>query len=334
ADAGAAATKLLERFSAAFHIGGRDVYLTASIGIALSPADADTPDALLHNADTAMYQSKHAGRNTYHFFTTAMIRDIARHLNVEQRLRLALQRDGLEVAFQPLVHLPSDKVVGAEALARWHDSELGTMAPDEFVPIAEQTGLIGAVGRHVMDAALMQAARWRWIYRNDFRVSVNVSPQQFREGRIVDDIDAALERAGLPGDALEIEITEGVLLDGQEYVDRALAALRGRGVTIAMDDFGTGYASLSYVRDYPFDSLKIDRAFVQGVDVHAEQRSLLETTLRMAKGLGLRTVAEGVETAAELAVLRQENCELAQGFLFAAPLSASDFEVFMSRAEA
>ena len=326
ADAGTVAGKLLEHFRSPFRVDQRDLYLTASIGIAVSPADGETPEELLRNADTAMYRSKHTGRNTYHFFTVSMSDDIGRRLAVEDRLRGALEREEITLAFQPLVHLPSGDVVGAEALARWRSPDLGVVTPAEFVPIAEQTGLIGELGRHVLLGALAQVAHWRRLHRADFRVAVNVSPHQFRDPGLVAEIGASLERAGVSGDALEIEITEGVLLGAHEHVDRALVALRDLGVGIAMDDFGTEYASLSYVRDYPFDTLKIDRSFVHDMHADAAHCTLVETTLRLANAFGLRAVAEGVETTAELAVLREQGCELAQGFLFSPPLAAAEFD--------
>lgn len=324
------ADKLLDRFRVPFHLGDRGLFLSASIGIAIAPADGETPEELLRNADTAMYHAKDAGRDTYCLFTESMSWNIARRLAIEGELRAAIAHESIEVAFQPIVNLTTGEIVGAEALARWYSDELGEVESAEFVPLAEQADLIGPLGNLVLERALDQAARWRAQWCGDFWVSVNVSPQQFTAVDLVATIAAHLHTRNLPGEALAIEITEGVLLAHRRYVTTALAGLRDLGVRIAMDDFGTGYASLSYLRDYPFDTLKIDSSFIRGIDSKSDHRALVDSTLRLAHAFPLRAIAEGLETAAELAVVRELGCEFGQGYLFGYPTDAATFELALS----
>ncbi|NBB93648.1 MAG: EAL domain-containing protein [Gammaproteobacteria bacterium] len=325
------AEKLLESFRDPFTIQGREFMLTASLGIAVAPEDGTTSQDLLRNADIAMYQSKGEGRNTYHYFTPAMNRDVERRQSVEEQLRGALARDELSLVFQPIADLESGRVVGAEALVRWRNPKLGQVTPDEFIPIAEQTGQIDAIGKHVLERALEQVACWRSDRDPDFWISVNVSPQQFRDPRLVHVVDEALSRVGLPGQALQVEITESVLLDERGQAATALAELKQRGVSIAMDDFGTGYASLSYLRHFPFDTLKIDRSFVGDITEDPKDAELVIASLSLAHSLKLKVLAEGVETESQLDLLRQHGCDLVQGYLFAKPLLAREFDAFPDR---
>jgi diguanylate cyclase (GGDEF)-like protein/PAS domain S-box-containing protein len=325
------AEKLLQSFRDPFRIHDREFMLTASLGIAVAPDDGANAQVLLRNADIAMYQSKGVGRNTYHYFTESMNRDVERRQNVEELLRGALARDELSLAFQPIANLENGAVVGAEALLRWRSDSLGQVSPDEFIPIAEQTGQIDAIGQFVIDSALEQAVRWRSERIEDFWVSVNVSPQQFRDPNLVPLIERALERTGLPGAALQIEITESVLLDERGQAAEALARLKRLGVSIAMDDFGTGYASLSYLRYFPFDTLKIDRSFVGDIADDPKDAELVIASISLAHSLNLKVLAEGVETEAQLALLRRHGCELVQGFLLARPLTPARFSEFPGR---
>jgi diguanylate cyclase (GGDEF)-like protein/PAS domain S-box-containing protein len=322
------AEKLLKSFRDPFQIQGREFLLTASLGIAVAPDDGATSQDLLRNADIAMYQSKGEGRNTYHYFTQAMNSAVERRQSVEEQLRGALARGELSLAFQPIVDLHDGAVVGAEALVRWHNPTLGHVPPDEFIPIAEQTGQIDAIGQHVLERALEKVAEWRAERHPEFWVSVNVSPHQFRDPRLVARVDAALAATDLPGRALQVEITESVLLDERGHTAVALADLKARGASIAMDDFGTGYASLSYLRHFPFDTLKIDRSFVGDIAEDPEDAELVVASLSLAHSLKLKVLAEGVETEAQLDLLRQQGCQLAQGFLFAKPLRADEFRAF------
>ncbi len=325
------AEKLLKSFRDPFQIEGREFMLTASLGIAIAPDDGTTSQELLRNADIAMYRSKGKGRNTCCYFTPAMNHDVERRQSVEEQLRGALARDELPLVYQPIVDLHNGAVVGAEALLRWNNPVLGQVSPDEFIPIAEQSGQIDAIGRQVLEQALERAARWRTQRDPDFWVSVNVSPRQFRDPCLVAGVQEALDSNGLPGRALYVEITESVLLDERGQAGVALAELKKLGVGIAMDDFGTGYASLRYLRHFPFDTLKIDRSFVGDITADPEDAELVIASLSLAHSLNLQALAEGVESRAQLDLLRQHGCELAQGYLFARPLSASDLSDFPAR---
>jgi EAL domain-containing protein (putative c-di-GMP-specific phosphodiesterase class I) len=225
------------------------------------------------------------------------------------------------VRFQPLFRLSDRACVAAEALVRWDHPELGALSPEEFIPVAEQAGLIASLGDFVLRTVVDRAAQWRRL-RPDFSVSVNVSPRQFRDSAIAESVRRELARAGLTGDALEVEVTEGLLLPERGEIERALGSLRAQGVGLVMDDFGTGYASLRYLRDHPFTSLKIDRGFIRDLDSQPRNRQLVVSALRLGQALGMKVVAEGVETEAELAVLAEAGCELVQGFLFSRPVDA------------
>lgn len=317
----ASAAKVVDAFHDPLLVSGREFVLTASIGIALSPQDGATAHDLLRNADTAMYHAKNRGRDGYQFFTRSMNDAVERRLALEEALRGAVARNELYLHYQPLIRLSDRACVGAEALLRWRHPELGDVSPDEFVDVAEQGGLIRELGEFVIDNVVRQVAEWRDGPAPDFCVSVNVSPRQFRDPRLAEKIISSMSSVGLAGDGLEIEVTEGVLLPGRKEVDHALKALRQNGIGIVMDDFGTGYASLSYLRDHPFTSLKIDRSFIGNLDRDQRQRQLVVSALRLGQALGMKVVAEGVETEAQLEVLVEEGCRLVQGFLFSRPLA-------------
>lgn len=313
--------KLLGCFHKPFALDGRELTLTASLGIAIAPSDGDTPQDLLRNADMAMYKAKSEGRNTYRYFTEAMNREMARRFRIEASLRGALDRGEFRLLFQPLVDLETGAVIGAETLLRWHSAELGEIAPAEFIPIAEQTGLITSIGAHVAERALAHATHWIAQRDGEFFITINVSPQQFREPQFTAELQRLLERSAVPARALEIEITEGVLFRDREHAGETLRVLRNLGVGIGMDDFGTGYASLSYLREYPFDTLKIDQSFVRDCTDDSNDRELVITSLRLASGLGLRAIAEGVETRDQARFLREQHCQMAQGHLFSPPIT-------------
>jgi len=314
------ASKVIEAFRKPLTVSGREFMLTASIGIALSPQDGATGHDLLRNADTALYHAKNRGRDGYQFFTRSMNKTVERRLALEEALRGAVARKEFHLHYQPLFR-PTDRVcVGAEALLRWRHPELGDVSPDEFVDVAEQGGLIQEIGDFVIEMVVKQVVEWRSGLSPDFCVSVNVSPRQFRDPRLAEKIISAMNDAGLSGDGLEIEVTEGVLLPGRNEVVHTLKTLRQKGVGIVMDDFGTGYASLSYLRDHPFTSLKIDRSFIGNLKNDERQRQLVVSALRLGEALGMKVVAEGVETEEQLEVLVEEGCQLVQGFLLSRPV--------------
>ncbi len=318
------AEKIVQAFQEVFPVMGRHVMLTASLGIAIYPEDGTETLLLLRNADTAMYHSKSMGRNAYHFFTDSMNKNVARRLQLEEQLRFALERDEFFLVYQPIVAVASGAVEGAEVLLRWENSQLGKVSPDEFIDVAEQSGLIIEIGDWVMTNALQQLAEWSREGFSQLRLALNVSPRQFRQVGFVELLKRRVEESGLQGTNLELEITEGVLLSGECGAAQVLDEVRRLGMGVAMDDFGTGYSSLSYLRKFPFDSLKIDRSFIRDIIEDPHDRELVLASIRMAKGLGLRVVAEGVESASQLEFLRQESCDYAQGYYFSRPLRVDD----------
>ncbi len=315
---------VLEAFQTPFVVAKREVVVTVSVGIALYPNDGDTARSILKNADTAMYHSKTMGRNTYHFFTDEMNEGVARRLEVETQLRGALGRDELFLNYQPVIDLHTRQIVGAEALVRWDNQQLGTVSPVEFVAIAERTGLIVDIGEFVLRRAAQEAAGWT--KGSDFKLAVNISPRQFRDKQLISTVTAICSEFGLPLESLEFEITEGVLMCGESTATTVLNSLRKMGAGISMDDFGTGYSSLSYLRRYPFDTLKIDKSFVADINSDYEDRMLISATINMAKSLGLKVIAEGIENRDQLAFLVGEGCDLGQGYYFSRPVSAKRFE--------
>ncbi|MFI0414497.1 MAG: EAL domain-containing protein [Candidatus Thiodiazotropha sp.] len=325
ADARKVAHNLISQFRYPFNLDERELVVTTSIGIAIYPSDGATPTELLRNADTAMYHSKEQGRNTFNFFTNEMNLNVSRMLEVEEQLHGAQERHEFSVVYQPVVELQSNRVVAAEALLRWNNPVLGTVSPDEFIPIAEQTGVIIDIGRYVLQQAVENALRWREMLDHEFKIAINLSPRQFRDTTLVDDIKDLLECNGLKANALVLEVTEGVLMSGQQDIEHALSRLHNIGISLAMDDFGTGYSSLNYLRKYPFDMLKVDRSFVNDLTVDPADCELVSASILMAHGLGLEVVAEGVETEDQLQQLRDMQCEYAQGYLFSRPINVDAF---------
>lgn len=317
------AENLLNQFRQAFCLDGREFMLTASIGIAISPEDGRESSELLRKADSAMYYAKDQGRNIFSYFTPAMSKQISRRIDIEGQIYGALERGEFEVYYQPQIEISSNRVVGAEALIRWHNPVLGAVSPDEFIPITEQRGLIVDIGYFVLEKSLATLAQWQQ-QQNDkhLRMSVNLSPSQFRDPELVSHVKSALEKTGVLASCLELEITEGVLMSGYVYINESLNEISDLGVTIAMDDFGMGYSSLSYLRQYPFDVLKIDRSFINDISEEVAVRELVNAAIAMAHALGLIVVAEGVETDEQLAVLKALESDVAQGYLFSKPVPA------------
>ncbi len=324
-DALPVAEALLKQFRESFRIGGREMILTASIGISVYPDDGDNPLELLRKADSAMYHSKEQGRNTYSYFTEEMNKEVSRRLLLEEQMHGALDRGEFRLCYQPKVDMKSEIVIGVEALLRWNNPALGEVEPIEFIPIAEQTGLIIPIGQFVITESLGKLVEWHRRLRRPFSLAVNLSPRQFRDPNLASFIKRALKQIDQLPVYLELEITEGVLMSGHSYIHETLAALSDLGVSIAMDDFGTGYSSLSYLRNYPFNVLKIDREFVSGISEDYADRELVNAAIAMAHGLGLKVVAEGVETEEQRALLSASNCDYGQGYLFSGPLSAEEF---------
>lgn len=322
------AENLLQAFRDPFKIDGRELILTLSIGIAMYPENGKDTSELLRNADTAMYKAKSLGRNTYSFFTKEMNVNMLRRLEIEEQMRGALERCEFEVYYQPQIDAIDKQVIGAEALLRWHNPALGNVTPTEFIPIAEHTGLIVPIGQFVLKQALFFLNTWQTKQQKLLRVAVNLSPRQFRDPELLNFIKTSLLEANIPADRLELEITEGVLMIGQTYIDDALIKLHKLGINLSMDDFGTGYSSLSYLRQYSFDILKIDRSFVAGITSNQSDCDLVKATIAMAHSLGLKVVAEGVETKEQSALLSLLACDYLQGYYFSKPIPSKQFLSF------
>jgi diguanylate cyclase (GGDEF)-like protein len=317
------AARLTGCLSEPLHVGGLEVVLAASAGVALSGDAADTASDLLRDADTAMYAAKVAGGGQCRAFAPVMHTAVRDRLQLESDLRSALLGEELFLHYQPVVDLVADRVAGFEALARWTHGTRGPVSPVEFVPAAERTGLVVGLERRVLDLACAQVAAWRREH-HALTVAVNISARHLHEHDFLDVVLETLSRHRLPPSALVLEVTESLLFADDEHVLGVLGRLRTAGVGLALDDFGTGYSSLSRLARYPFDTLKIDRAFVMDLEGTASASPVLTATLAMARGLGMSVVAEGVETDAQLAFLLQHGCDLAQGYLLSRPGLASD----------
>ncbi|KQY90298.1 bifunctional diguanylate cyclase/phosphodiesterase [Pelomonas sp. Root1444] len=341
--AGAAhlATKLMALASAPFQVDQQELTVTPSMGIAMFPTDGDDFDMLFKCADAAMYRAKKDGRNAYRFFTSEMQAQSARALQLENALRRALERDQLSLHYQPQFALDADggdgeygaggaaRILGAEALLRWHHPELGWVSPAEFIPIAEATGLILPIGEWVLREALSQLRRWDAAGLPELTMAVNLSAVQFRHDDLPELVARVLGELGMPAERLELELTEGAAMDNPAVAITVMNDLHARGVRLSIDDFGTGYSSLSYLKKFRVGKLKIDQSFVRDLTEDAEDRAIVDAVIRMAGALGLQTLAEGVETAGQLDFLRRHGCEAVQGYLFSRPLPAAAFAEFV-----
>jgi len=324
----ALASRLVESISAPYDIAGHQLVIGVSIGVSLAPDDGENPDQLLKNADLALYRAKADGRGTYRFFEAGMdARAQARRL-LELDLRAALRREEFEVYYQPIVDIAGERTVAFEALVRWNHPERGRIAPSDFIPLAEETGLIVRLGEWVLRRACADAAGWS----DAVVLAVNLSPVQFKSPNLTATVLAALRASGLAAGRLELEITESVLLQNSEATLDTLHELRAQGVRISLDDFGTGYSSLSYLRSFPFDKIKIDRSFVQELASRDDSMAIVRAVAGLGRSLGIVTTAEGVETEEQLDLLRREGCTQAQGYLFSPPRPAAEVERMLSKA--
>ncbi|MCX4188742.1 putative bifunctional diguanylate cyclase/phosphodiesterase [Methylophaga sp. OBS3] len=314
---------LLEQFRRPFIVAGRELMLTASIGLALYPQDGSDASTLLRHADSAMFDAKERGRNNFSFFTPEMNLAAARRLSIEQQMHGALERDEFYLNYQPLHRLGDNKLIGVEALLRWHNPILGQVAPDEFIPIAEQTGHIIKIGEYVLKTAMKAVSQWQQLIPK-MHVAINLSPAQLRDDYLIDFIRDCLNRHPLHTGTLQLEITEGVLLSGFANTDSILQTLTEMHIQLAMDDFGTGYSSLMYLRHYPFDILKIDRSFIADIIDDVGDRELVNAMIAMAHGLGLRVVAEGVENDEQRSMLKNLGCDYGQGYFFSKPVAVTE----------
>jgi diguanylate cyclase (GGDEF)-like protein len=322
------AQRLVEAFTGSFGIRGQAIFITASVGITLFPADASTVEDLLKNADTAMYRAKDAGRNNFQFYSADMHAQAVKRLTLENQLRGAIERDELVLHYQPIVNLASGQVDGAEALLRWNHPVLGLVPPLEFIPLAEESGLIIPIGRWVLRSACTQARAWQDAGLPPLRLSVNLSARQFQKD-LVDTVATVLRETGLEPQRLDLELNESVVMQNPEMAVATLDALDRMGVRLSIDDFGTGYSSLSYLKRFPIDTLKIDRTFVRDVPDDSGDMKIIAAIITLAHGLDIRVVAEGVESAAQLSFMHELHCDAMQGYLFSKPLPAAAFTELM-----
>ncbi|NOY62070.1 MAG: EAL domain-containing protein [Gammaproteobacteria bacterium] len=323
-DADKVADKILQGFSAPMSIDGHALHVTPSIGIAFYPDDGESAEALMKNADTAMYCTKGEGGNHYHLYQSTMNGEAVQRLAVENDLHSALERHELELHYQPQVDLASGEIVSMETLVRWHHPELGLISPTHFIPLAEETGLILSIGEWVLTSACVQLKAWLDAGLMVERVAVNLSARQFHRHDLIAMVEAALSHSKLAPESLELEITEGIVMNDVTANIEMLARLKAMGIKLAIDDFGTGYSSLSYLKRFPVDTLKIDRAFIRDINSESEDEAIVSAIIAMAHNLKLRVVAEGVEERAQLAYLKRQGCDEVQGYYFSRPLPADE----------
>ncbi len=326
-EAATLAGRVIAAVNEPYEIGGQTVIIGASVGIAVGPTDGTDPDKLVRNADLALYRAKGAGRAAFHFFEPGMDVQMQARRTLENDMRAALPDGQFELHYQPVLNVARNEIVSFEALIRWHHPERGMISPGEFVPLAEETGFIVPLGEWVIRQACATAAAWP----GEVGVAVNLSPAQFRSQGLVQVVISALAASGLAPHRLELEITETILLQNTEATIAMLHQLRNLGVRIAMDDFGTGYSSLSYLRSFPFDKIKIDRSFVKDITASSGSLNIVRAVAAMAKGLGMESTAEGVETQEQLDAIKSEGCTEMQGFLFSKPVPEQQIEQLIGR---
>lgn len=319
------AERILKTFSPPFMLNGHEVFVTTSIGIATFPDDSNNSTTLLQHADAAMYVAKHKGKSSYASFTPEMTEVSHERLQMESHMHKALELGEFELYYQPIVETASSSLVAAEVLLRWNNPTMGMVMPDRFIPLAEETGLIIPIGEWVIKEACKAAYCWQAITGREIGVAVNVSPRQFRDPGFTDAIMRALNDSNLRAELLELEITERLILDNSIETADILTQLDKAGIRLSVDDFGTGYSALSYLKSYPFDTLKIDKSFIQDVLKENEDASLVRAIINMAHSLGLKVIAEGVEEEPQTHFLNTEHCDYSQGYFYSRPLPEQDF---------
>ncbi|MEO7137534.1 MAG: EAL domain-containing protein [Gemmatimonadales bacterium] len=329
-DAAKLARRIISSFAHPIRVGTHEIFINASIGIAIYPFDGEDLDTLLMHADTAMYKAKEQGGNSYQTYSKSMTTTALQRLTLENDLRRALDRNEFEVHFQPIVDAYTGTVVGAEALLRWRHPELGLLLPSEFIPIAEENGLIVPMGEWILQAACVQNRAWQDAGLPRIRVGVNLSSRQLKR-RLTDTVSHSLQLSGLEPRYLSLELTESVLVNHHKEGTEALHALRAMGIHLAVDDFGTGYSSFSYLKHFPLDTLKIDRSFIREIAIHPDDAAITTAIIAMGHALGLRVIAEGVETEAHLSLLQKQGCDEIQGYLVGRPVPAERFEEHLAR---
>lgn len=331
-DAAVVAQKIVASFAQPFQVAGQELFVTASVGVALYPNDGADADTLLKNADIAMYRAKEGGRNTFQFFTAEMNQKISRRLAIEHHLRKALVRNELSLHYQPQVNLHNGRVMGVEALLRWDHPDLGSVSPAEFIPVAEETGLIMPIGEWVLRTACVQQRAWEVEGVRGLKMSVNLSARQFQQKNLAEVVMGVLAATDLSPESLTLELTESALMQNAEYAVAALNSLHAQGIGLSVDDFGTGYASLSYLKRFPIDVLKIDRSFVNDITTDPDDAAIAQAIITMAHSLGISVLAEGVETTEQLAFLTHHDCDAMQGYYFSRPVPAAACGLLLKQA--
>ncbi len=326
------AERILKSFSIPFVIEGQELNITTSLGFAVYPRDGEDSNKLMRHADAAMYRSKHDGKNTYCFYSPEMTVKAKMRMDVENELRHALDRNEFSMFYQPIIDAESGEIIKAEALLRWHSKELGMISPDYFIPIAEDIGLILSIGDWVVNTACEQVSQWRNSGWENFCVTINVSARQFQsDSSLVDTIRKALDQNNLPAEAIQIELTEGILLEETSDSAERMQMIEDMGIKLLIDDFGTGYASLSYLQRYNFESIKIDRSYISGVLNSEQDAKLVKAVIAMANSLGMSVVSEGVETKEQLDFLHDANCKYIQGYYFSKPVEPAEFMLLLKK---
>ncbi len=321
--------KILKTFKHPFQINGQELYLSASIGIAIYPRDGESAETLIKNADVALYRTKKEGRNNFQFYNPSMNFQASLLLKIENLLHYALEKDEFVLYYQPQMNLKNNKIYGLEALLRWNNPELGMIPPDKFIPIAEETGLIVPIGEWVLKTACQQNKTWQDKGLPPLRIGVNLSPRQFQEPELVSQIVKILNETGLDPNFLELEITETTVMQNPKLASQYLESLLKIGVHISMDDFGTGYSSLGYLKNFPLHTIKIDKTFIKELKNNPKDLAIISAVITLGRGFNMRVIAEGVETPEQLELLRHLQCEEIQGYLLSHPLTSEEVEKFL-----
>jgi diguanylate cyclase (GGDEF)-like protein/PAS domain S-box-containing protein len=328
-DASVIAEKIVHKFSEAFMVNNKELYISASLGISIFPDNSDSIETLIKHADTAMYYAKQQGRNNYQFYSPKIDAYTTKKIQMEANLRKAIANNELMLYYQPQVNLIDGKITGAEALLRWQNLEQGAISPAEFIPIAEETGLIQPIGEWIFRTVCRQIKQWQEARLQNIRISVNVSMNQFRQNNFIEILIGILKEMDIQPDCIELEITESAIMHDTGLTTTMLRELRDRGINIAIDDFGTGYSSLSYLKYLPISRLKLDQSFVHSLGINPNDEAISRAIIAMAHSLNLQVVAEGVENADQLTLLKTYDCDEVQGFLFSKALTADDFIKFV-----